>query len=87
MTTVKEILVNYIQENNYDGLYSEFECACDINDLASCDQLMLDCTVGYKQPCDCGEHDFHIGAAKLDGDENKDPIDVFDLRRAGEEKI
>jgi hypothetical protein len=61
--TVREILVRYLRENSYDGLYSCWgECACKVDDLEPCGDIHLDCTAGYIVPCNCSEGcDFHIG--------------------------
>lgn len=59
--TVREILKNYLKENRYDGLQFDAECACVIEDLAPCGNSWEACEPGYLQPCDCGEHDYHIG--------------------------
>jgi len=63
---VEEIIVEYLDKNGYDGLFSQDgECACEKNDLAPCEHISLDCRVGYKTECDCEEeHDFHISAKK-----------------------
>jgi hypothetical protein len=50
--TVKEIVVNYLKSNGYDGLYSE-SCGCEISDLAPCDIIGLNCKAGYKIDCPC----------------------------------
>lgn len=62
----KEILEKYLRDNGYDGLYSEAECACELEDLIPCDEDPSTCEPGYKIPCpeDCGDHDFHIIAEK-----------------------
>ena len=58
---VLEIIERHLKENGYDGLYHENDCGCEIGKLAPCDSCPLDCLPGYKMPCDCGEHYFHIG--------------------------
>lgn len=67
--TTLEIIAEYLKANNYDGLYSECGCdgcACEIDDLAPCGESSLGCNPGYKQPCDCGDHDFHIGISSAE---------------------
>ena len=67
------IAKEWLARNGYDGLYSEVgECGCLIDDLAPCGEPanLVDCTPGYKRPCngDC-EHvrgggspcEFHMG--------------------------
>lgn len=51
----------WLIENGYDGLYCPGDCACEIAELAPCGELQQECMPGYKEPCDCGEHRFHIG--------------------------
>ena len=68
--TIKEIVTKFLRESDYDGLWNDVgECACTLDDLApcECDYQGIDsqsCRAGYKAPCDCGEHDFHIQAEK-----------------------
>ncbi len=50
MKTVKEIVRDYLNENEFDGLYQPGECACEKSDLAPCGETPLDCMVGYKIP-------------------------------------
>ena len=63
-----EIIKTYLRENGYDGLYSDNDCACELDDLAPCGEFQTDCEVGYLTPCDgtCtpGNCDFHISATK-----------------------
>jgi hypothetical protein len=65
--TVNEIIMQYLKSNGYDGLFSEDNCACSLEDLIPCcnSDWVLSCQAGYKHPCpsDCGEHDYHIGIA------------------------
>jgi hypothetical protein len=62
--TVKEIVHFYLVSHGYDGLFNEDSCACLGIDLAPCDEMRGDCEVGFKVPCDCGDHDYHISAEK-----------------------
>jgi hypothetical protein len=58
---VKAIIKEYLVANGYDGLFNpDGDCACSNDDLNPCDEPMADCEAGYKKPCDCGEHDWHI---------------------------
>jgi len=58
--------------NNVDGLFnSNQDCGCLLNDdFASCGNLLdypgpyFDCEQGIEIPCDCGEHDYHVGSIK-----------------------
>ncbi len=45
---VLDIIVNYLKENNYDGLYYENECSCLLDDICPCGELSLNCQPGYK---------------------------------------
>ncbi len=65
--TVKEIVTEYLKANEFDGLYSPGECACEINDIMPCGgEGFMSCEAGYKGPCppECGDCDFHIGPEK-----------------------
>ena len=55
----------YLTESGFDGLYCSGECACDLSDLYPCDNgPYFECRPGYKTPCDCGEHDWHISGER-----------------------
>ena len=66
--TVKEIVIEYLENNGYDGLYAD-DCGCPIDDLFLY-ECGTDCQPGYKTACDpdtCtldGDCDFHIGPEK-----------------------
>ena len=63
--TVKEIIEKYLLDNNYDGLFNDdAECACEIENLFPCDCIGKDCQSGYRVPCNCGDHDWHMVAKK-----------------------
>ncbi|MFK7642884.1 hypothetical protein ACI43T_10365 [Neisseria oralis] len=39
-----EIVADYVEKNNYDGLYNPHaECACKKSDLMPCDSIGRDC--------------------------------------------
>ncbi len=67
---LKDIVRQYLNENGYDGLYSEGECACKLDDLFPCDDPNEDCQAGYLNKCDpetCnldGDCLWHIGPEK-----------------------
>jgi hypothetical protein len=49
--TVKEIIVKYLKENGFDGLYSD-NCGCLVNDLMPCSDYGIDlCEAGVKKDC------------------------------------
>jgi hypothetical protein len=63
--TVREIVTQWLIDHGYDGLWNEAgECACDLSDLIPCGGPCDECQAGYKTPCDCGEHHYHIGKEK-----------------------
>ena len=50
--TAKEILIEWLKEHNYDGLWhQDTECGCMIDDLMPCESWCGDCTPGHKQDC------------------------------------
>lgn len=62
--TVKEIVKKYLEDNGYDGLWNEYDCACKNDDLMPCGvEDAINCEAGYLTGCphDCGEHNWHIG--------------------------
>lgn len=67
LMNVKEIIIEYLEKNGYEGISCEDECGCEISDLFPCGEYVGDCTPGYKVPCDpetCkagGGCKFHIG--------------------------
>ena len=50
--TVKDIVILYLKEHGYDGLYNYGECGCKLDDLIPCDESCSICEPGYKVPCD-----------------------------------
>ena len=60
---VREILIDYLIGNGFDGLFNEDgTCACSIDELCACGDPTEHCQPGIKVPCDCPEHcDYHIG--------------------------
>ena len=46
MKTVKEIVLEYLREKGFDGLFSD-ECGCRNQDLGPCGEMSQDCTAGY----------------------------------------
>ena len=77
-----EIVLNYLKENGYDGLYDpEYPCGCSIhNDFMPCDSESfnrMECLAGYKRPMtkdELTEHDIdakHPGAFCIGPKEEK----------------
>ncbi len=58
------IVTEYLEDNEYDGLFWPGECACLIGSLFPCDadQLPGECEPGYKKDgCNCGSgHKYHV---------------------------
>ena len=66
---VKGIVIEYLKENGFDGLFEPGECACEIEDLAPhCgSDSFLKCQPGYKTneaPDDNSEFAFMMGSEK-----------------------
>lgn len=59
-SSIANIVIKYLEDNNYDGLYLPGECACKLDNLFPCDQVDLWCQGGYLQEGDA-EFDFYIG--------------------------
>ncbi len=49
--TVKEIIIKYLKENNYDGLCCR-GCGCSVDDLFPCGESFADCIPAKKRICD-----------------------------------
>lgn len=50
--TVKEIMIEYLKANGYDGLFNRGgECGCQIDDLAPCCESFEYCEPGYLHKC------------------------------------
>ena len=62
--TIQEIIKRFLLENKYDGLFND-DCACENAHLFPCSQVDVSCEAGFKVPCDCGDHGFHIARTAL----------------------
>ena len=62
---VIKILEDWLERNDYDGLYQSGECACEIGELCPCGEPCPDCQAGYKGPGQDG-YDFMIGPEKVE---------------------
>jgi len=52
--TVKDIIIEYLKNNGYDGLYNRWgQCACLIDDLVPCCGGIDECEPGYVHKSDC----------------------------------
>ncbi len=60
---VKEIIIDYLKKNGFDGLYHPSEdCGCPVGQIALCESSPLDCIPGHKIKCGGGGwHEFDIG--------------------------
>ncbi len=47
--TVNDILVEYLEENDFDGLVNpDNNCGCTLDDLNCCDECCFECLPAYK---------------------------------------
>ncbi|MCP3680307.1 MAG: hypothetical protein GY782_08680 [Gammaproteobacteria bacterium] len=64
MMNVKEIIIDYLKKNGYDGMVNEFEeCGCELTDLYPCEVIHVnECEPGYKKECSCEDRgcEFHM---------------------------
>lgn len=44
---VLEIVEQHLEQNGYDGLFYDGECACKVGDLAPCGEINGGCEPGY----------------------------------------
>ncbi len=67
MSTVIEIIREYLKQNGYDGLAGD-DCGCEVDDLQPCCSDCGSCEPGYKVPCsDCpadGDCEWHMSTEK-----------------------
>jgi hypothetical protein len=68
---LKEIVLDYLMRNGFDGLFLPVDCACEKADLFPCGDPREDCEAGYRTPCNCGDHDWHISRTKDAKDETE----------------
>ena len=52
LKSVRDVLIEGLKRNGYDGLFYPGECACLLDDLAPCDEDPLRCEPGVKRDCD-----------------------------------
>jgi hypothetical protein len=68
--TVKQIVIEYLKINGYDGLYCDYNdrCGCGLEDLMPCDGNNTDhCIAGHARKDPTGEVDFLIFPGKRRG--------------------
>jgi hypothetical protein len=62
VVSVLEMVEAQLRAGGYDGLFNEDnDCACELGDLNPCGAMEVGCMAGHKAPCNCGDHDWHIG--------------------------
>ncbi len=68
--TTKEIVIEYLKQNGFDGLCSD-ECGCSLDDLICCDEDFQGCEPAYASICDgkdssceCETGETHYGPNK-----------------------
>ena len=65
---IKSIVKEYLEQNGYDGLYQDDNCACQNSDIMPCDEPYPDCKAGYFQKLTSDQiadgYIFFIGAKK-----------------------
>lgn len=49
---IEEMVAESLKLHGYDGLFSEEECACLLDDLMPCEQPSEWCQAGYRKECD-----------------------------------
>ncbi len=57
--TLKEIVLEYLKKNDYDGLFRNGECGCKTDDLMPCEGVCDTCEPGYLKEGD-EEFDYFI---------------------------
>ena len=66
--TLRQMVEESLRAGGFDGLWNaNAECACKRGDLFPCGEPGAECMAGYEQPCDCGEHNFHISPQRERG--------------------
>ena len=59
MKTIKEIVSDYLEANNFDGLFHDGDCSCLKDDLFICGEICDDCTPGKLINCEaCSLYSF-----------------------------
>ncbi len=83
--TVLEMVADCLRENGYDGLYSaDFECACELGDLAPCGDMQDDCAAGYKRVLTAPEDGLDAGDWVIQSDKVEQPAKAARRRQHGQ---
>ena len=66
MTTVIDMVTDYLKSNGFDGLHNDDECGCKVGDLAPCNSDFSRCKPGYEVTLKYfdGEETWGIGPEK-----------------------
>jgi hypothetical protein len=70
----KQIVIDYLIANNYDGLYNSYlDCGCELDDLIPCGECFDQCVPAYRHKCNCTveNHRFHMSPYKDDKANNE----------------
>ena len=69
---LKDLAIDWLKRNGYDGLYSDGgSCGCVLDDLMPCCGPSEDCHAGYRVPCvpeTCeayGDCEWHIAGERV----------------------
>ena len=50
---VKDIVIDYLEKNGYDGLCNpSIECGCGLDDFIPCGEMGQNCEAAYKTDCE-----------------------------------
>lgn len=69
---LRDLVAKALTAEGFDGLYSDWGCACKLDDLLPCGEPSPACEPGYLGPCEpdncqnAGDCDFHITPTKVD---------------------
>lgn len=55
------IVMMYLKNNGYEGLYQEGHCSCILKDLMPCGEPCIDCQPGYQFSSATCEGNPHVG--------------------------
>ena len=74
---VESIIKEYLINNNFDGLLCvDHPCGCTIDNIAPCDDCMINCIPAYKQSCKRNSNSFCM-TKETGVDPNCDGCEVY----------